>query len=138
MPTTLKTIKTSASGTDAVATFLAALEHPKKPEIIALRRVMLDADESIAEGIKWNAPSFCTSEYFATFNLRAKDGVQLILHFGAKKNDIATTGVAIPDPSNLLKWLAKDRALVTFRDLDDIAAKKSAFAELIRHWIKHV
>jgi hypothetical protein len=48
------------------------------------RQIILDADASIAEGIKWNAPSFYTSEYFATIQLRAKDGVQVILHLGAK------------------------------------------------------
>ena len=133
-----KPSKASASTLESVETFLASLDHAAKQEILVLRRIMLDADASIAEGIKWNAPSFCTSEYFATFNLRAKDGIQLILHFGAKKNDIATAGVAISDPAKLLKWLAKDRASVTFRDLADIAAKKSAFADLIRYWIKHV
>ena len=133
-----KSSKTSAAVPDAVEAFLASLDHAAKQEIVALRRIILDADPGIADGIKWNAPSFRTTEYFATFNLRAKEGVQLILHFGAKKSDIASTGVAIPDPDGLLKWLAKDRATVSFRDLKDIAEKKSAFSKLVREWIKHV
>ncbi len=128
----------SASGRDTVAAFLAAIDHAAKQEIVALRRIILDADASIAAGIKWNAPSFRTTEYFATFNLRAKEGTQLILHFGAKKNDITNTGVCIPDPEGLLKWLAKDRATVSFCDMNDIVAKKSALVSLIRQWIKHV
>ncbi|WNG44431.1 DUF1801 domain-containing protein [Archangium minus] len=130
--------KRSASETEDVETFLASLEHPFKQEILALRQLILGADPSIAEGIKWNAPSFRTSEYFATFQLRAKDGVQLILHLGAKKRDTAVSGIAIADPESLLDWLAKDRASVKFRDLKDIEAKRSAFAELIRQWLKHV
>ena len=63
--------------------FLASLDHPFLREILALREIILGADPSIVEGIKWNAPSFRTSEYFATFHLRARDGVQLILHRGA-------------------------------------------------------
>ena len=55
----------SAPAADDVAAFLAALVHPRKAEILALRKVLLDADAGIAEGIKWNAPSFRTVEYFA-------------------------------------------------------------------------
>ena len=105
---------------------------------MCIREAILAADPSIAEGIKWNVPSFRTSDYFATMNLRAKAGVGVILHFGAKKNEISTTGVAIKDPSSLLTWLAKDRAMVTFRDLNEFADCRSAFTNLIRDWIKHV
>ena len=103
-----------------------------------MRRIILDADASIAEGSKWNAPSFRTTEYFATFNLRAKAGTQLILHFGAKQNDIANTGLSIPDPEGLLNWLARDRVTVSFRDMNDIVAKRSGLGSLIRQCIKHV
>ncbi|MEQ1612074.1 MAG: hypothetical protein ABL904_04925 [Hyphomicrobiaceae bacterium] len=58
---------------------------------MALRKVILGADPSISDGVKWNAPSFCTTEYFATINLRAKAGVEVILHFGAKRNRISDT-----------------------------------------------
>lgn len=130
--------KRSASAPENVETFLASLDHPFKQEILALRQIILGADPSIAEGIKWNAPSFRTSEYFATFQLRAKDGVQTILHLGAKTRDSATSGVAIDDPESLLEWLAKDRASAKFRNLKDIDARRSAFANVIRQWIKHV
>lgn len=119
-----------------VDAFIASLGHPREREIRALREIILGADPRIAEGIKWNAPSFRTSEWFATFHLRAKDGVQLILHLGAKRRDGAD--VAIADPHSLLRWLGADRASVTFRDLDDIEAKRSAFADVIRQWIAHV
>ncbi|HZH76997.1 MAG TPA: DUF1801 domain-containing protein [Archangium sp.] len=130
--------KSRASPPESVDAFLASLEHPFKQEILALRQIILGADPRIAEGIKWNAPSFHTSEYFATFQLRAKEGVQLILHLGAKTRDTATSGIAISDPDSLLEWLAKDRASARFRDLKDIAAKRSAFEELLRQWLKHV
>lgn len=133
-----KTTKRSASTPESVETFLASLDHPSKPEILALRKIILAVAPTIGEGIKWNAPSFHTSEHFATMNLRVKAGVGVILHFGAKKNEISTTGVAIPDPESLLEWLGKDRAMVTFRDLKDVAAKRSAFTNVLREWIKHV
>lgn len=133
-----KTAKRSAPAPEDVETFLSSLEHPFKQEILALRQAILGADPRIAEGVKWNAPSFHTSEYFATFHLRAKDGVQLILHLGAKKRDTAISGIEVADPNGSLKWLAKDRASVKFRDLKDVEARRAAFVALIREWIKHV
>jgi len=133
-----KATKRSAPAPEDVETFLASLEHPFKQEILALRQIILGADPSIAEGIKWNAPSFRTSEFFATFHLRAKDGVQVILHLGAKKRESATTGIGVADPESMLQWLGKDRASVKFRDRKDIEARGAAFADVIRAWIEHV
>jgi len=79
-----------------------------------------------------------TTEYFATFHLRAKVGVQLILHLGAKVRATAATGIEIADPSALLTWLAKDRATVALRDLEEINAKQAPFVDLIRAWIAYV
>ena len=134
----MKPTKRAVSTSESVDEFLAALDHSFKPEIIALRQLILAADPSIAEAIKWNAPSFRTTEYFATFHLRAKEGVQLILHLGAKVRDSATTGIAIADPTSLLEWLAKDRASVKFGDLQAIEAQRSTFTEVIRQWIHYV
>lgn len=130
--------KRSRPRPESVDVFLDALDHPFKAEILALRQIILAADARIAEGIKWNAPSFRTSEYFATFHLRAKDGVQIILHLGAKVRDTAVTGITIEDPAALLEWLARDRAMVKFRDVQDIAGKRAAFTLLLRQWIERV
>jgi len=133
-----KPARSNAAVPESVETFLATLDHPHKPEILAVRQAILDADPAIAEGIKWNAPSFHTSEYFATFHLRAKEGVQVILHLGAKAREGSIAGGAVDDPSSLLEWLGKDRATVKFRDLADIKAKRAALVQLVREWIKHV
>lgn len=135
-PSTTKPTRRAAAAPESVESFLAALDHPLNPEILAIRQMILDADPSIAEGIKWNTPSFRTSEYFATLHLRSQAGVQVILHFGAKKRD--TPGVAISDPESLLNWLADDRASVTFRDLASIEANRAAFTSILRAWITYV
>ena len=64
--------------------------------------------------------------------------MQLILHLGAKVRDTSISSNAISDPDALLEWLGKDRATIKFRDLKDIDAKRSAFADVIRLWIDHV
>lgn len=130
--------KRNQPSSNDVEMFLAALDHPFKPEILALRRAILDADPSITEGIKWNAPSFRTTEYFATMHLRANDGVQIILHLGAKKREDATARGKIADPESLLSWLGEDRASLMFRNLQEVEARRAALADLISQWIRHV
>lgn len=129
---------TPADTTKAVDDFMAALDHPCKGEIEALRRLVLGVDPAIAEGIKWNAPSFRTSEYFATTNLRARAGIGVILHLGARSRDLPPGGIAIADPEGLLRWLGKDRAMVEFADVKDLKAKGAAFRAVLRQWITHV
>jgi hypothetical protein len=133
-----KITKQNSSRPKSVEAFVASLDEASKPAVNALREIFLAADPGVAEGIKWNVPSFRTSDYFATMNLRVKTGIGVVLHFGAKKSDVSRTGVEIPDPASLLVWLAKDRAMITFRDMDDIIARRSAFTQIIREWIKHV
>lgn len=127
----------SRTDPDVVA-FLRALDHPLKSAVESLRQVVLDANPAIREGIKWNSPSFKTVDWFATINLRARNGkerVWLILHTGATKKASATTGVPVADPTGLLEWLAKDRCLVTFADRQDVEAKRVALQAIVREWI---
>lgn len=130
--------KKPSDTTQAVDDFMAGLEHPLKSEIETLRRLILGIDPSVAEGIKWNAPSFRTTEYFATTNLRAKVGVGLILHLGAKVRELPDGAVAIDDPGKLLKWLGKDRAMVEFASADELEEKRAALVAVLRQWIKYV
>ncbi|HEX2203979.1 MAG TPA: DUF1801 domain-containing protein [Longimicrobium sp.] len=123
---------------DDAERFLAAVDHPHRNEILALREIILGADPRVSEGIKWNAPSFRIPEYFATFHLRAKDGVQVILHAGAKKRDRPLREGAVHDPESLLQWLGDDRAAVRFRDMGEVEDRRTAFAALVRAWIEHV
>jgi hypothetical protein len=63
--------------------FMKSLEHPHKA--------------AIREGVKWNTPSFRTTEYFATTNLREKAGIGLVLHLGASGRCLPG-GMALRDP----------------------------------------
>jgi hypothetical protein len=125
----------SAQTHPAVIAFLHELDHPLKREIETIREIILGVSPEIREEIKWNAPSFRTSEHFATFNLRTSDRVRLILHLGAKVKDTASTGIDIEDPAGLLEWLAKDRCIVTFSDGEDVQAKRVALEAIVRAWI---
>ncbi len=124
----------TAKPTDDVAGLLDGLEHPQRKEIDAIRKAIGGADKSISEGVKWNAPSFRTTEWFATINLRSKVKLQVVLHLGAKVRARQKQPV-IDDPSGLLKWLANDRAIAT---ASDTPADRKALAAIVRQWIKFV
>lgn len=117
------------------AAWLLALDHPQKEVVAAVREQVLAASPTIEEGIKWNAVSFRTTEWFATFNVRGPRGpkpVMLVLHLGARTRGAAAS---VADPTGLLTWLGADRATITFADLDDVARKAPALAPLLREWI---
>ena len=130
--------KAVASQADAgVAAFLAKLDHPLKPCITALRKIILGVSPEIVEEIKWNSPSFRTVDHFATMNLHGKGDstrLLLILHTGAKAKNKVMQG-AIPDPKGLLQWLAQDRAMIAFADAGDLKAKTRPLIAVIRAWI---
>lgn len=130
--------RTASDTSAAVDAFFAQLQHPLKAELQSLRELMLSVDPAIQEGVKWNAPSFRTHEYFATFHLREKQGIRLILHLGAKVRAPGPEGLRMADPAQLLHWLGPDRAQLRFRDAADIAARREAFVALLREWIRAV
>lgn len=126
----------SARATNTVDAFLAALEHPLKREVVALRRVLLDVDPAISEEIKWNAPSFRTTRHFATMQLRRTDAVRLILHLGAARRELPREAIA--DPHGLLEWLGPDRAIMGFRSAQELAANEATLVAIVRQWLRHV
>jgi hypothetical protein len=137
-PRTLKSVTaTPAADSAAVDTFMAKLKHPLKADIEAARALILGVSPAIREEIKWNAPGFRTTESFATVNLRSTDRLQFIFHLGAKvRKDLPV--LIIPDPAGLMKWLAKDRALVTVGAGKEFAANQSALRKIVRAWLKYV
>ncbi len=118
----------------AVDAFMAALDHPRKADIEAVRALILGLDPAVGEGIKWKAPTFRTTDDFATVNLRSTDSLQLILHLGAKvRPDIVRP--TIDDPAGLLKWLGKDRCIATLGAGEGYRANAPAFEAVLRQWI---
>ena len=89
-----------------------------------MRSIVLGASPEITEGIKWKSLSFRIKDDFATLNIR-KDAVWVIFHQGAKATKASATGITINDPTGLLEWLAKDRAVVKFLDVASIEPTNS-------------
>lgn len=113
----------------AVDAFFATCDHALAAEAQQLRVLISGLDPSVREEIKWNAPSFRAPGDFATFQLRKKDELRVILHRGAKVSKAPPP--VIDDPEGLLQWLGADRAMLTVRRGDDV----SALAPVLRAWM---
>lgn len=109
----------------SVDEFMAALEHPFKAEVQAVREIVLGVDPEITEQVKWNAPSFSYRGYLATFSLHRRESAMLIFHDGA----------ILDDQGGLLEGSYPDRRMVYFHSLDDVAAKRPRLEAAIREWI---
>jgi hypothetical protein len=123
------------SRTVDVDTVLAGMQHPLKAGVEQLRAAILASNDAITEHVKWNAPSFCYAGVDrVTFRLQPGDRLQLVFHRG-----VAVTAdradFRFEDPSGLLEWVARDRAVLTFRDLEDVAARLDTVVDVVNRWV---
>ncbi|HEX7926296.1 MAG TPA: DUF1801 domain-containing protein [bacterium] len=119
----------------SVDAFMRGFAHPHKEQIERVRELILGLRSDVREGVKWNAPSFLTKDFFATFNFMGMDAFRLVLHTGAVPKPAAQAGFKINDPAGLLRWQGKDRALIGFRDAADVQSKLPALTAVLQQWI---
>jgi hypothetical protein len=119
-----------------VTTFLKVQNHPFYDEIEVLRNCILSANQEITENIKWNGPNYCCeNEDRITMRIQPpKKQVQLIFHRGAKKQTQPTNKL-IDNQSGLLTWKENDRAIATFKNMEDIVTSKIALTQIINDWL---
>ena len=111
-------------------------KHPLRKEIDVLRTIILGVDKSIEEGVKWNAASFRTSDWFATLNgPKHVKQPMIILHTGAKAKGLLLKD-RIQDPMGMITWLGDDRGQIVFKDMSDIKSKQSALKALVSAWLE--
>jgi hypothetical protein len=121
---------------DAVSKFLDTLGHRERRLIDAVRALIAAAGPAATEQVKWNAPSFALSEHFATLNLRAKRGIQLVLHLGAKPRADLDMRAVIKAPAGLLDWKGPDRAIVTIPDVAYLEDNGPALGRVVKAWAR--
>ncbi len=132
---TNKLVSQAMTLNNEVTRFLDDLHHPFRPEIEALRLVIVEANNSLNESIKWNGPNYSIGhEDRITMRIHPPKQVQLIFHRGAKVQEQPQTKL-IKDDSGLLTWKANDRAIATFNDIASIAATKEALVKIVQDWI---
>lgn len=120
-----------------VKNFLNKLDHPLKPEIELLRKIIFSANNQLSEHIKWNAPSFVLNgEDCLTFNFPPKKNcILLVFHRGAKIKEVPIAQL-IEDRSGMLEWKSTDRAIARFYNSRDIENQKAELEKIIQNWLK--
>lgn len=120
-----------------VTDFLNNLNHPFIKEIEQLRNCILSANKNISENIKWNGPNYCIdNEDRITMRVQPPTKqLQLIFHRGAKKKEQPKDKL-IANKSKMLVWKENDRAILTFKSLQDIENGKTELATIINEWVK--
>lgn len=118
-----------------VSTLVNAVNHPLEAEIHDLRGFILSVNDELTENIKWNGPNYVfNGQDRITMRVQAPKLVQLIFHRGAKVQE-ALKDNFIDDRSGLLDWKSNDRAVITFRNREEIEAGKEALREIVKKWL---
>jgi hypothetical protein len=119
-----------------VTDFLDELNHPFRLEIEQLRNCILTANKDLTENIKWNGPNYCfDNEDRITMRVQPPTKqVQLIFHRGAKKQEQPKDKL-IDNKSKMLVWKENDRAIVTFKNIQDIENGKVELTKIVTEWI---
>lgn len=99
-----------------------------------IRQIILGVEPSIHEGVFRGAPTFRFGTDFALMQLRPRDRVHVVLQRRATTK-AQKPYPPIDDPRGIATWLGRNRCMVTFVDTADVAAKRHAFAALVRAWI---
>ncbi len=110
----------------SVDDYMAALMHPFKAEVQALRDIIKGVDPRITEQIKWNAPSYRFTDYICTFHLHATQHVHLVFHNPA----IASI------PSPILEGDYVDRRMAYFKSMADVDANRAELEHVVRSLVE--
>ncbi|MDI1354868.1 MAG: DUF1801 domain-containing protein [bacterium] len=106
----------------------------------AIRKIILGADPTIGERIKWNNPSFFYTGEMKPFN--PKEYKREMAVFNLYKGRIMLvfpSGAKVKDTSGILEGAYKDgRRIVIFEDMADVKAKAESLKSVIIKWIKLV
>lgn len=119
----------------SVTQFLDQLHHPLRKEIEQLRKIILEADSKLDESIKWNGPNYSYhGEDRITMKIMPPKQIQLVFHRGAKKLEQPANRI-IDDPSGLLSWRENDRAITSFKSMDEVEKAHQNLKSIIVKWI---
>ena len=128
--------KTKINLNKEVTEFLDKQNHPLRNEIEELRITILTANSELTENIKWNGPNYCfENEDRITMRIQPPTKqVQLIFHRGAKKQ-IQPENKLISNKSKMLLWKENDRAIATFKNMQDVENGKTELIQIVSEWI---
>lgn len=132
--------KSTLTDMEKVAAHIQQLDPVVAATVGTLRAIILAADKTIAEQIKWNSPSFYYSGPMKDFDPKEykRDIIVMNLHKG-KILLVFPTGARIKDTTGLLEGKYTDgRRLMPIKDMEDAQAKEKGLKKIIKDWLKSV
>lgn len=128
----------AASTYKDIPAFLEGLDEDRRRQVEQFRTTVAQAHPCLTEHLKWNAPSYMLDgEDRVTFNVHNKEGlVKLVLHMGATRPEDKKAPPVMRDDAGIAPWQSDIRAVITFADLDDVAAKREPLLDFVRRWLE--
>jgi hypothetical protein len=111
---------TTNPGVDA---WFAERRHPLEEAMQLARRLILDADERVAESVKWKTPTYSFKGNIVSFN-PSKKHVSRLYHRGAE----------IPGDYPLLEGDGKLVRTMRFADVGEVEEAADELQAVIRAW----
>lgn len=125
----------------SIEDYYDTLEHPMKDLLFALRKIILGADSSVGEQVKWNSPSFFFTGEMEEFDAKKylRDIVVLNLHKPNLILMVFPTGNRIEDHEGVLEGKYEDgRRMISIRSAEDLESKSHAIQSVIKNWLSQV
>jgi hypothetical protein len=125
----VKKIKTpKLSDEEQVEEYMKNLDHPLKPEVESIRKIIKNSNKNLSERIKWNAPSYYYKEDIVTFGPYRNGKLLLVFHHPA----------IVKIKSDLLEGEYKDRRLTYFHNMKGIKENKKELERIMNELVKAI
>ena len=119
-----------------VTGLLDSMNHPLRDEIECLRRIIMSTELGLLEGFKWNGPNYSiNNEDRITLRINPYKQIQVIFHRGAKVKEQPKERL-LKDEYSILTWRENDRAIATFKKIDEIKQNSVILKEVIIKWVE--
>ncbi|MGI6759243.1 MAG: DUF1801 domain-containing protein [Bacilli bacterium] len=119
-----------------VTAFLDCLKHSLRDEIECLRKIIMSTDYDLNEGIKWNGPNYSINgEDCITIRINPQKQLQVIFHRGAKVKEPLDERL-LSKKYDILIWKENDRAIASFKSLNEIQENSQMIREIVEKWIE--
>ena len=132
-------LTTGISEPEIVDEYMGNLKHRLLNLAQYLRTFIVSIDNTIGEGIYWNAPTFYFTGKMKPFN--PKEYKRYIVGFNFYKQDtlrlIFLKGADATDPTGMLEGDYKDgRRIASFKNIDELKSKETELKKIIQQLLK--
>lgn len=132
--------KTTLTDREQVTAHIEALPSPFAETVEYVRHVILGADKTVGEQIKWNSPSFYYTGDMKPFD--PKEYKRDIVVMNLRKGEILLvfpTGANVNDTTGILEGSYTDgRRMVTIKNMEEAERKEKPLKKVIKDWLKLV